>query len=78
MSLLQSRFLFTNVNKTIYRFGNNMSITAGATCGAGSTYPSGAPEITPVVGGARVAVVPLFVTLIPIVSVCFVHTSLSI
>ena len=27
----------------------------GATCGAGSAYPSGAPEITPVFGGVRVA-----------------------
>lgn len=27
----------------------------GATCEAGSSYPSGAPEITPISGGVRVA-----------------------
>ena len=106
-----------------------------ATCGAGSIYPSGAPEITPVFGGVRVAyslvfyvvssvllsaclsfyflamafqfifyqwvwlslwylsslfyerklsfntmltAVPLFLTFLPIMSVCFIHTSFSI
>ena len=34
-------------NKTIYRFCYKICNTTGATCGAGSAYPSGAPEITP-------------------------------
>ena len=33
-------------NSTIYRICNHISNTTGATCGAGSAYPSGAPEIT--------------------------------
>ena len=34
-------------NYTIYRICNHISNTTGATCGGGSAYPSGAPEITP-------------------------------
>ena len=30
-----------------YRICNNISNTTGATCGAGSAYPSGEPEINP-------------------------------
>ena len=32
----------------------NKSNTMGATCGAGTAYPSGAPEFTPVFSGVRV------------------------
>ena len=35
------------LNQTIYRICYHISNTTGATCGAGSAYPSGAPEITP-------------------------------
>ena len=34
-------------NQTIYRICYQISKTTGATCGAGSAYPSGAHEITP-------------------------------
>ena len=43
-------FPFMNVTyriKTIYQICYNMSNTTGATCGAGSAYPSRAPEIPP-------------------------------
>ena len=42
-------FPFMNVTYRIrlYRICYHISNTTGATCGAGSAYPSGAPEITP-------------------------------
>ena len=41
-------------NLTIYRIWYIISNPTGATYGAGSAYPSGAPEITPSFGGVRV------------------------
>ena len=47
---MHDSLLYNNIgkpNKTIYRICYHISNTTGATCGAGSAYPSGAHEITP-------------------------------
>ena len=78
--------------KTIYRICYHISNTTGATCGAESAYPSGAPEITPsFFGGVRVvyslvfyvvSCVLLFVCLFSFLamalSVCFRFMSLTV
>ena len=61
--------------KRIYildRSGNHQKITPnqGVTSGAGTAYPSGAPEFTPVISGVRV-------TRYLVLYVCFVDHNLS-
>ena len=53
-SICHKHFPVISSFMTYYRVCNYIN-TLGATSGAGSTYPSGAPEFTPVFSGTRVA-----------------------